>query len=190
MVAFRKLVIFTFLMFVVVRNLGGNSCSSPSLPPLLLAASLRPSSNWVLCPSAAVQTSTPAISVEDEQPTPKEPAAAPAPSDSGAAPSTSDGQVVKEGWMDKFKRKIEKKMEQGKILVQKLNPKLLKDKINSIVPNLLNLMAIFVLKSIILPVFFFYLMKHMIFITWNIRFEDLFKGKMKGNTVDGERVNA
>lgn len=177
---FSKIFItFVFLRFAVVLALLLNGVVDDRFIDRKVSADLT-----------AVQTSTPAISVEEEQPTPKEPAAAPAPSDSGAASSTADGQIVKEGWMEKFKGKIEKKLEQGKILVQKLNPKLLKDKINSIVPNLLNLMAVFVLKSIILPIFFFYLMKHVIFLTWNIRFEDLFKGKEKGNAVDGGHFNA
>lgn len=102
-----------------------------------------------------IKTATP---VAEERP----PAA---PSD-GASPQQS-GFVRK--IIDALKGGADAVVETVTTTVQSMNPKLVMEKFAAVIPNLLNLMAVFILKSVLLPLFFFFMLKKAIFAMWNTR---------------------
>lgn len=61
--------------------------------------------------------------------------------------------------------------------VKKWNPKALKEKIEKVVPQMLNLMALFLLKTLILPLVFLYGLKYALEQVWNINPIPLYTGK-------------
>lgn len=64
-----------------------------------------------------------------------------------------------------------------KEFAKKFNPKALKEKLEKVIPNMLNLMALFLLQTLILPVVFLYGMKMALQQVWNIKPFPLYTGK-------------
>jgi hypothetical protein len=61
--------------------------------------------------------------------------------------------------------------------VKKWDPKAMKEKIEKVVPQMLNLMALFLLKTLILPLVFLYGLKYALEQVWNIKPIPLYTGK-------------
>ena len=61
--------------------------------------------------------------------------------------------------------------------VKKWDPKAMKEKIEKVVPQMINLMALFLLKTLILPLVFLYGLKYALEQVWNIKPIPLYAGK-------------
>lgn len=122
------------------------------------------------------------------------------PPESPSQEATSPPPVENKGWLDKMKEKVfgqpstdstqppvsdtaqKTKFEQVKewLIKQKdklkstldnFNPMNVAKKIQQVVQNMINLMAIILLQTLLLPIFFMYLMKWAVFTIWNVRIE-------------------
>jgi hypothetical protein len=59
------------------------------------------------------------------------------------------------------------------------NPKAVKEKLDQVIPQMLNVMALFLLKTLILPIVFLYGLKYALEQAWNIKPVPLFTGKLR-----------
>lgn len=97
----------------------------------------------------------------------------------GASPQ--DAESVQKGWFGKMKRMGSEAIMKGVVVskeqYKKLNPKAMKEKLEKIIPQILNTMALFFLKSLILPLVFLYGMRYVLMQVWDLRPIPLYTGK-------------
>lgn len=97
----------------------------------------------------------------------------------GASPQ--DAESVQKGWFGKMKEMGSKAIMKGVVVAKeqykKLNPKALKEKLEKIIPQILNTMALFFLKSLILPLVFLYGMRYILTQVWGLKPIPLYTGK-------------
>jgi hypothetical protein len=80
-------------------------------------------------------------------------------------------------FVDKGKEVTAKAVAVVKEKAKKWDPKAMKEKIEKVVPQMLNLMALFLLKTLILPLVFLYGLKYALEQVWNIKPIPLYTGK-------------
>jgi hypothetical protein len=93
------------------------------------------------------------------------------PNTNSTQPSGSD--VVQKTNLEKAKDWFNKQNEKIKIMLDNFNPMKVAEKIQQVVGNMINLMAIILLQTLLLPIFFMYLLKWVVFVIWNVRFDNL-----------------
>lgn len=86
------------------------------------------------------------------------------------------------GALDKFKSFISGVKTQVKTSLEKFNPMEIKRKLDEFVPNVLNLMALFFLKTILLPLIFLYVFKRLLLVVWDVDISNLGAGKLMQKT--------
>ncbi len=69
--------------------------------------------------------------------------------------------------------------EATKEAAMKLNPKAMKEKLDKVIPQMLNLMALFLLQTLILPLVFLYALKYALVQVWNVKPFPLYTGKRR-----------
>ncbi len=75
-------------------------------------------------------------------------------------------QPAKSGWFGRLKKGLAEVVDKGNQAAKSVNPKLVLEKLNEIIPDILNVMARFVLASIILPLLFWYIITKLMFAAW------------------------
>ena len=93
----------------------------------------------------------------------------------GVTPPVADPE--KKSWVGKLKDLGAKAVGVVKEKYKKWNYKALKEKIDKVVGNVLNAMALFLLKSLILPLVFLYALKHALMQVWDLKPIPLYTGK-------------
>lgn len=92
-----------------------------------------------------------------------------------------DAEPVKKSWLGKLKEMSSKAAVKGiaiaKEQYKKIDPKAMKAKLDKIIPQMLNTMALFFLKSLILPLVFLYGLKYALTQVWDLKPIPLYTGK-------------
>jgi hypothetical protein len=108
------------------------------------------------------------------EPTPEGPATA-------GTETVQAGDSEKKSWLGRLVEKSKEVTAKAVVVVKekakKWDPKAMKEKIEKVVPQMLNLMALFLLKSLILPLVFLYGLKYALEQVWNIKPIPFYTGK-------------
>lgn len=92
-----------------------------------------------------------------------------------------DPEPVKQGWFGKVKELGLKAIGNGisiaKENYKKYNPKAMKENLEKTIPQMLNTMALFLLKSLILPLVFLYALKYALTQVWDLKPIPFYTGK-------------
>lgn len=125
--------------------------------------------------SAPVPEPTAEDAVTEVTPQAEAPAASDPLSAVEAVPQTAE--PAKKGLFGKLKEFGSKGVAMIKEKYSKWNPKALKEKLDKVVGNVLNAMALFLLKSLILPLVFLYGLKYALTQVWDLKPVPLYTGK-------------
>lgn len=90
--------------------------------------------------------------------------------------------VESTGLIEKARSILSKGKDQIKSTLALLNPIEIKKKLDAFVPNVLNLMALFFLKTILLPLIFLYVFKRLLLVVWDVDISNLGAGKLMQKT--------
>lgn len=113
------------------------------------------------------------------------PAALPATPPVKAAPQTDaspeKADLAQKNWLERITEMSSNAINNGIVVTKeqykKLNPKVMKEKLEKIIPHIINTMALFFLKSLILPIVFLYAMNYALAQVWNLKPVPLYTGK-------------
>lgn len=101
------------------------------------------------------------------------------PPQADASPANAD--PAPKSWFGKIKEMGSNAISKGIVVTKeqykKLNPKAMKEKIEKIIPQMINTMALFFLKSLILPLVFLYALKYALTQVWDLKPIPLYTGK-------------
>jgi hypothetical protein len=118
----------------------------------------------------------PAVALPDGVPNPDGAVSAPAQAASAQAPITPASSA---GFFDKFWEKMKKSPQVIKDKLPNWDPEALKEKLDNVVPKILNAMALFLLQSLFLPIFFLYGTKYALTTFWDLKPISLYTGKTR-----------
>lgn len=94
------------------------------------------------------------------------------PNTNSTQPVTSD--TVEKTSIQKMKDWIAAQRTKFQTVLDNFNPMKIAAKIQKVVQNMINLMAIILLQTLLLPIFFMYLLKWIVYAIWNIRIDNFF----------------